>query len=63
VKLSIVVGADGRTHNVQVTGPLEPSLDSNAVDAVERWRFSPCKKEGKPVACKMDVEVEYRLGR
>jgi outer membrane biosynthesis protein TonB len=46
-----------------VTGPLEPGLDSNARDAVQQWRFSPCKKDGEPVACKMDIEVEYRLGR
>ena len=61
VTLSIIVGGDGHTHDVKVVDSLEPSLDSQAVDAVKHWRFAPCTKDGKPVACQMKVEVAYHL--
>src|SRR5262249_40057076 len=63
VKLLATVGPDGRTRDIRVSDSLEPSLDENAIQAIKKWTFDPCTKDGKPVACRMKVEVEYRLGR
>ena len=62
VKLVATVGANGRTRDITVSEPLEPSLDENAIAAIKHWTFEPCTLHHKPVACRMKVEVDYRLG-
>jgi protein TonB len=47
--LAITVGADGAVSQVQVTAPVEPSLDAAAVAAVKTWRFQPALRCGKPI--------------
>ena len=61
VKLSVVIGADGRIHEVKVLQPLEPSLDEKAIEAVKMWKFAPATKDGRPVAAQIDVEVSFQL--
>jgi periplasmic protein TonB len=36
-------------------------LDEQAVNAVERWKFEPAKKDGQPVPVMINVEVNFRL--
>jgi TPR repeat protein len=36
-------------------------LDEKAIEAVKRWRFEPAKKDGKPVAVAVNVQVSFRL--
>jgi feruloyl esterase len=61
VTLSVIIGTDGRTHNVKVEKSLEPSLDANAVEAVKKWKFAPATKDGRPVAVEMRLAVDYKL--
>ncbi|HET9839887.1 MAG TPA: TonB family protein [Candidatus Angelobacter sp.] len=61
VKLSALIGADGIPRDIKIVQPLEPTLDANAIAAVEKWKFVPAKKDGKPVAVAMQLEVDYRL--
>jgi feruloyl esterase len=63
VVLSALIDSDGSVKAVKVLRPLEPSLDAEAVNAVKKWKFAPAKKDGQPVACMLNVEVEFRLGR
>jgi TonB family protein len=44
---------------VEVTKPLYPSLDQNAVAAVRNWRFEPYLKDGQPTAKQMSLEVYF----
>lgn len=59
VGLSITVGPDGVVRDVEVTKPLYPSLDQNAVAAVRNWRFEPYLKDGQPTAKQMSLEVYF----
>jgi TonB family protein len=61
VVLWLVIGPDGRPHEIQVARPLGMGLDEKAIEAVRTWRFEPAKKDGHPVAVQMNVEVSFRL--
>lgn len=47
--LSIVVGEDGRAHDVSIATPVGMGLDDEAVAAVRQWRFIPARRDGRPV--------------
>jgi feruloyl esterase len=61
VTLSMIIGTDGRAHDLKVVKSLEPSLDANAIEAVKNWKFAPATKDGHPVAVEMRLEVDYKL--
>jgi periplasmic protein TonB len=61
VTLTIVVTADGRPVDIHVSRALGMGLDEKALAAVRTWRFEPGKKDGHPVAVRMDVEVDFHL--
>ncbi|HEX3091495.1 MAG TPA: TonB family protein, partial [Candidatus Angelobacter sp.] len=61
VMLSMIIGTDGRPHNVKVVKSLEPSLDVLAVEAVKNWKFAPATKDGRPVAVEMRLQVDFKL--
>ena len=61
VVLSLVVAADGTPRNLRVARSLGMGLDERAIEAVKQWRFEPARKDGKPVAVAVDVEVNFRL--
>jgi TonB family protein len=59
--LWMVVGADGRPRDIKVSRTLGLGLDEKAIEAVERWRFKPAMKGGKPVAVRVSVQVKFHL--
>jgi len=61
VVLQLVVGSDGNPRDIRVVRTLGLGLDEKAIEAVRRWRFEPAKKDGKPVAALVSVEVDFRL--
>jgi len=61
VVLWVVVGPDGRAHDIRVQRSLGMGLDEKAVEAVKQWKFDPAKKDGQPVAVQINVEVNFRL--
>jgi TonB family protein len=61
VMLAIVILADGTTSNIRVIRPLGLGLDEKAIEAVQKWRFRPSMKDGRPVAVTANVEVNFRL--
>ncbi len=61
VVLWLIVGPDGRTHDIRVQRSLGMGLDEKAIEAVQRWRFEPARKDGVPVAVEVAVEVNFRL--
>jgi protein TonB len=61
VLLYVEVDEQGRPRNIRVIRPLGLGLDQKAIEAVEKWKFSPGKKDGKPVAVQAQIEVNFRL--
>jgi TonB family protein len=59
--LWLVVGPDGKPHDVKVARALGMGLDEKAIEAVRNWKFEPAMKDGKPVAVQINVEVNFRL--
>ncbi len=58
--LWIVVGVDGAVTDVKVSQGLGQGLHESAVQTVKTWKFKPAMKAGKPVPCKVMVEVRFR---
>ena len=61
VVLCLIVGPDGKPRDIKVTRPLGMGLDQKAIEAVNKWRFEPAMKDGRPVAVQINVEVTFRL--
>lgn len=61
VIVRFIVGADGRTSDVQVVRAASPGLDRAAVQAVERARFEPGKQNGQAVAVRQTLPVTFRI--
>lgn len=64
VVLAFVVGTDGHTREVQVTGS-EPAgiYDEVALRAVQRWRFAPVIEDGQPVERRSQVRLRFEPAR
>jgi protein TonB len=62
VVLWVVIGPDGRPHDpIRVLRSVGMGLDEKAIEAVKQWKFDPAKKDGKPVAVQIAVEVDFHL--
>ena len=61
VLLSIVVGADGLAHDIQLKRGIGMGLDEKAAEAIGKWVFNPGMKDGRPVDVAATVEVNFRL--
>lgn len=61
VILSVIVGTDGRTHDIRIHRSLGLGLDEKAIQAIQRWRFEPGRRDGMAVAVYVNVEVSFRL--
>jgi TonB family protein len=61
VVLTVIVGADGRVHDMRVSRSLGMGLDEKAMEAVKNWKFEPSMADGHPVPVEVNVEVNFRL--
>jgi periplasmic protein TonB len=61
VVLYVQIDTSGRATNIKVVKSLGLGLDEKAVEAVSKWKFSPGKKDGKPVTVEATIEVNFRL--
>ncbi len=56
-----VIGADGGVEDVTVVRATEERLAERAKDAFARSRFQPARKNGRPIAVDVLVEIPFRL--
>ncbi|PSH03880.1 MAG: energy transducer TonB [Acidobacteria bacterium] len=61
VVLRVVIGTDGRIHDIKVQRPLGMGLDEKAMAAARQWRFEPGKKDGRPVPVEVSMEISFHL--
>ena len=63
VGLDTVVLADGTVGDVKVVESLDTvyGLDKNAVAAMKQWVFKPGMKDGKAVAVRVHVMINFTL--
>jgi TonB family protein len=60
--LLLIVDEKGNPTNFRVINSLGMGLDEKAIEAVKGWKFEPAfGKDGKPVAKKIAVEVDFHL--
>jgi TonB family protein len=59
--VSLVVDANGNPQDIRIAKSLGLGLDERAIEAVQKWRFKPGMKAGKPVKVRIQVEVNFRL--
>ena len=59
--LAIVVDENGLPQDVRVIRSVGLGLDQKAIEAVQKWRFKPGQKDGKPVPVSANIEVNFRL--
>jgi periplasmic protein TonB len=63
VVLGAVVQQDGAVGEITVVRSLDSTngLDEQAIAALKQWKFEPGTKQGKPVAVRVHVELEFNL--
>ncbi|HSV99987.1 MAG TPA: energy transducer TonB [Sedimentisphaerales bacterium] len=62
VVVEFIVLPDGGVRDTKVISSQPGEVfNEAAVQAVERWRFAPGTKEGKPVSARVRQKVEFRL--
>lgn len=59
VLLECMVGADGSVTQIRAVNEDHPALVQNAIAAVERWKFEPALRDGKPVPTRVRVPVQF----
>lgn len=64
VRLSLLVGIDGRVRDVRVLSAEPPGVfDQAAIAAVRQWTYSPATYDGQTVATRVTQPVVFALGR
>ncbi|HET6176347.1 MAG TPA: TonB family protein [Candidatus Sulfotelmatobacter sp.] len=59
--VSLVVGIDGKPSNIVVTKKLGMGLDEKAVQAMSKWKFEPAHRNGKPVATRLTLNLQFKI--
>jgi len=59
VTIALIVTSKGLPKDPHVVKGLDQELDQSAVDAVKDWRFAPAQKNGKPVAVRVSVQIQF----
>jgi protein TonB len=63
VLLRCVVRENGTVSDVQIVRSLDrvAGLDTQAIEAVKQWSFRPGTRNGKPVAVRVSVDMNFTL--
>ena len=59
VTIGLVVTSEGLPKDGHVVHGIEEEVDRAALAALKQWRFAPAKKNGKPIAVRVVIEIEF----
>ncbi len=59
VMVETVVSSHGTPRNTRVLRGLDKDIDEAVVAAVKQWLFAPGRKDGKAVAVRVQIEIEF----
>jgi TonB family protein len=59
VTVALVVSSQGMPRDVRVIKGLDKDIDQSAVDAVQQWRFAAARKNDKPIAVRISLEIDF----
>jgi TonB family protein len=59
VVLYAIIRRNGSVDSIQIVRDLDPQLDRNAIDALEKWIFEPATREGVPVDVEAVIHVPF----
>ena len=59
VLIGLIISSRGLPVNGQVERSIEKEIDASAVEAVQQWRFEPARRDGKPAAVRVTVEIRF----
>ena len=60
VVMLVGINAKGRVELVHVLRASNDAFQNSAVTTVKTWKFSPAKKDGKPVPVQVTVEMRFQ---
>jgi TonB family protein len=63
VELLVIVNRDGTVKVDSVKKSLGYGMDEKAIEAVQKWKFMPGKKDGEPVPTYVTILVNFSLPR
>jgi TonB family protein len=61
VIVSFVLGVDGQPQSVCLMQSAGYGLDAKAAEAAQKYVFAPASKDGKPVAMRLHIQVDFHL--
>jgi TonB family protein len=60
VDMLVGINTKGRVELVHVLRASNEAFQNSAVSTVKTWKFSPAKKDGKPVPVQVTVEMKFQ---
>jgi TonB family protein len=60
VVIRVVVGTDGKPHDLTVTSAPNRDSDLAALEAVRQWTFKPATCDGEPIGVAVEVDIDLR---
>jgi len=59
VIIGLIVSSKGIPKEPHILKSLDKDLDQSAIDAVKEWRFAPAQRDGKAVAVRVSVQIQF----
>jgi TonB family protein len=61
VRLSVLIGLDGRARNIEIVNAVNYRLTEKAIEAIQSWTFAPGKSaDGRPIEVLTPIEVAFK---
>ncbi len=60
VVLYAIIRKDGSVDSIQLVHGVDPQLDTNAMEALAQWKFTPAERHGEPVDLEAVVHIPFR---